>query len=374
MVDPYNKNNKRLKNNISKRKFGKSLDDLYDSVNYDLAHILIERTEAEIQTLDIDIYNLSALTHTGSNVKTIFEKMQESRKNNRFVIIREDMMKVLQTLDLSDKVVKKFRCIYADIPWSFNNKNTGGSMTSGAEAKYVTMTHDRVLALGDIIRDVAHKDSILFMWVPTSMQKEATEVMREWGFEYKTKLYWVKTGKMGMGFWFRNSVEELWIGIRGNVKAFNMQQSNAMELDRQEHSHKPQYFRDVIDECVRRSFSELETVEHIKKLELFYAKNHNDYDNIETLRQNGWVLHGYDMDDNEDIANVLIKQYYLEDMSNVISVRSGFRYRVDKYDLGRLATLFREEKNKRMVMSKIYYTKREQPRQEIDLQTYGLHV
>ena len=41
--------------------------------------------------------------------------------------------------DLST-VSKKYNIIYADPPWSFNNKNTGGSMTSGASSVYPVMT------------------------------------------------------------------------------------------------------------------------------------------------------------------------------------------------------------------------------------------
>ena len=34
---------------------------------------------------------------------------------------------------------KLYNIIYADTPWSYNNKKTGGSMKSGAESKYPTM-------------------------------------------------------------------------------------------------------------------------------------------------------------------------------------------------------------------------------------------
>ena len=74
-----NDGNKRFKNNISKRKFGKSLDDLYGSINYDLAHMLIEKNEIEISTLDIDIYNIGAMTHTGSSSQNIFDRIAESK-------------------------------------------------------------------------------------------------------------------------------------------------------------------------------------------------------------------------------------------------------------------------------------------------------
>ena len=35
---------------------------------------------------------------------------------------------------------KKYNVIYADPPWSFKNKNTGGGLKSGASSHYETMT------------------------------------------------------------------------------------------------------------------------------------------------------------------------------------------------------------------------------------------
>jgi len=35
---------------------------------------------------------------------------------------------------------KKYNIIYADPPWRYANKKTGGSMKSGAEAHYPTMS------------------------------------------------------------------------------------------------------------------------------------------------------------------------------------------------------------------------------------------
>jgi hypothetical protein len=78
---------KKIKNNSSKRKFGKSMDELYDSI-YDLSHLLIEKIRNRIPTLDIDIYNLSAMTHTGNGTYNIIDKIKESRRNRHYIVFR----------------------------------------------------------------------------------------------------------------------------------------------------------------------------------------------------------------------------------------------------------------------------------------------
>lgn len=64
---------------------------------------------------------------------------------------------------LNSDANKKYNIIYADPPWSFNNKKTGGSMSSGASQKYDTMemyqmagmilNTDPVVMLSDVIAD-----------------------------------------------------------------------------------------------------------------------------------------------------------------------------------------------------------------------------
>jgi hypothetical protein len=41
----------------------------------------------------------------------------------------------------------KYNVIYADPPWTFNNKNTGGSFKSGAANKYKVMTLEDIILL-----------------------------------------------------------------------------------------------------------------------------------------------------------------------------------------------------------------------------------
>ena len=72
------------------------------------------------------------------------------------------------------------------------------------------------------------------------------EVMKAWKFKYKTKIYWRKTGNLGLGYWFRGQVEECLVCVRGDVKAFRLQKPNFIQSKAREHSRKPEEFFQLI--------------------------------------------------------------------------------------------------------------------------------
>jgi len=141
--------------------------------------------------------------------------------------------------------VKKYQIIYADPPWSYKNKRTGGTMQSGAANKYSTMSVGDICALP--VSDISDRNSVLFLWATVPLLPEALEVMKAWGFKYKTMLTWRKIMSLGMGFWFRGQTEHLLLGVRGKVKAFRIQKPNFVQCKVGRHSQKPQEFRDLIE-------------------------------------------------------------------------------------------------------------------------------
>lgn len=141
----------------------------------------------------------------------------------------------------------KFDIIYADPPWAYRNKKTGGSMKSGAETKYPTMAIDELCALP--VRQIAAKNSVIFLWATVPLLQEAFQLMGAWGYKYKTMLTWHKTGRLGLGFWFRGQTEHLLFGTRGNVKAFRLQQVNVIQAPVLQHSRKPPAFRQMIEQA-----------------------------------------------------------------------------------------------------------------------------
>jgi N6-adenosine-specific RNA methylase IME4 len=136
----------------------------------------------------------------------------------------------------------KYRVIVADPAWSFSDKLTMSSTKRGAAANYSTLRVSDIVALP--VASVAADDSILALWVPSSMLSDGLSVMEAWGFKQKTIWTWVKTSKsgglaFGMGRTFRACSEHALLGVRGKPKCLNRSQRN-VSLDLQlAHSAKP---------------------------------------------------------------------------------------------------------------------------------------
>lgn len=144
----------------------------------------------------------------------------------------------------------QFEVLYIDPPWKFRNENTGGSMKSGACQKYPVMDLEAIMRLP--VQALAAPSSILALWVPTSLKfSHGAPVMAAWDFEYITTVYWEKTGRLGMGFWFRNQVEELLIcrRRRGHVEPFRCQVPNIIHAPAEAHSTKPEAFRQLLEKA-----------------------------------------------------------------------------------------------------------------------------
>lgn len=141
----------------------------------------------------------------------------------------------------------KYKVIYADVPWTYRNERTGGSMSSGSAQKYKTLSLPDILSLPVAL--VADRDSVLFLWATTPLLPEALSVMSAWGFTYKTSLYWRKIMSLGMGFWYRGQVEQLLLGVRGRVKAFRIQKPNFIQTKVRDHSQKPEEMRELVELC-----------------------------------------------------------------------------------------------------------------------------
>ncbi len=108
-----------------------------------------------------------------------------------------------------------YRCIVADAPWQFSDKLPGNRR--GAEKHYDVMGVQDIARIElPPIADDAH----LFFWRVSSMQQEALDVIRAWGFTVKSELVWLKrtkTGKrhFGMGHHTRLEHEVCLIATRG---------------------------------------------------------------------------------------------------------------------------------------------------------------
>lgn len=85
-------------------------------------------------------------------------------------------------------MVKKYNIIYADPPWSYYNDST--AMPDCTTVKGMRRPPYRVLSSQDIaelpIGDICADNCILFIWTTDYHLERCLEVIRAWGFEYKT--------------------------------------------------------------------------------------------------------------------------------------------------------------------------------------------
>lgn len=156
-----------------------------------------------------------------------------------------------------------FGTILADPPWRFSNRTGKMAPEHRRLARYLTMSHDDIMELP--VPQLALPQSHLYLWVPNALVREGLEVMRRWGFTYKTNLVWYKVRKdggpdgRGVGFYFRNVTEMVLFGTRGHIRTLGpgRRQVNVIATRKREHSRKPDELYDVIEECSPGPYLEL---------------------------------------------------------------------------------------------------------------------
>lgn len=123
--------------------------------------------------------------------------------------------------------------IYADPPWRYDFSLTKSRMV---ENHYPTMTTDEICKLDCHAAD----DSGLFLWATAPKIEDAIQVIKAWGFTYKTQMVWIKD-KIGMGYYCRNQHEILMIATKGKFHPPppDVRPSSVIHAKRNKHSKKP---------------------------------------------------------------------------------------------------------------------------------------
>jgi N6-adenosine-specific RNA methylase IME4 len=157
----------------------------------------------------------------------------------------------------------RFGTVLADPPWQFNNRTGKMAPEHKRLHRYRTMSVPEIssLPVRDVVADQAH----LYLWVPNALLAEGLEVMKAWGFTYKTNIVWYKVRKdggpdgRGVGFYFRNVTELLLFGIRGRLRTLQPGRTavNLLMSRKQEHSVKPEHAYDLLEKCSPGPYLEL---------------------------------------------------------------------------------------------------------------------
>lgn len=193
-------------------------------------------------------------------------------KNNQ-TIARKNPKAAVKLGDLAKRRIKA-SVVYADPPWTYRTGTGTGTSKVAPERHYPTMPLDKINGMGDHIKEIAAKNSILWLWVPNSLVKDGFEVMEAWGFEYVTNMVWCKPRACLSPGAIKPQHEMLLIGKRGAGLA---PQRNAhansvvVTKGKKAHSEKPKEFSATIERLYSKA----------AKIELFARK-----------QRTGWIAWG----------------------------------------------------------------------------------
>ena len=151
--------------------------------------------------------------------------------------------------------------IEADPAWEFAPRLPKGEGKS-AQAHYECMPLDAIKALP--VNQIARRDCWLFLWTCAPMLDQGFEVMRAWGFTYKTRVACRKMtrpgkngdpGKVrtGPGYVVRTQHEDVLIGCVGEPHYARALPSIIDGVAR-EHSRKPDEFYSMIEAFAPRAY------------------------------------------------------------------------------------------------------------------------
>lgn len=179
---------------------------------------------------------------------------------------------------------KKYSILLVDPPWDYKNWNKKWHQEHAesrwAGRKYDLMDTEHLKQLN--VNDIADKNAVLFLWTISTMLPEALDVIKAWGFTYKTVAFvWVKKNKIadsffwGMGFWTRSNTEICLLAVKGKpLPRVSRSVHQIVYSSVRKHSQKPDEVRDKI----------VELLGDIPRIELFARE-----------RAEGWDSHGNEL-------------------------------------------------------------------------------
>jgi N6-adenosine-specific RNA methylase IME4 len=181
-------------------------------------------------------------------IEELLSRAERERLSKRDLreAVRKHKEEQRKYIDLAN-APEKYAVIYADPPWQY----TSGDQHGEDEQHTVLSDHYSAMSLQQIcalpVRQIAHDNCVLFLWVTSLLLEEAFQIVRSWGFEYKTSMVWDKV-KHNVGNYVSVRHELLLICTRGETPKVPKLVDSVYTEERTEHSRKPRYFRDLIDE------------------------------------------------------------------------------------------------------------------------------
>ncbi len=156
----------------------------------------------------------------------------------------------------------KYKTILADPPWEYEDKKGDLASMGAATSAYSTMPLEGIKRLP--VKYIAQEDSLLLLWTTGPKIEEALEVIKAWGFRYRTLAFvWCKLNPLaiglysGLGSWVNSNVEFVLLAKRGSPKRLNKNVKQILFAPRREHSRKPDEIYGRIEQLSEGPFIEL---------------------------------------------------------------------------------------------------------------------
>lgn len=186
--------------------------------------------------------------------------------------------------------MKKYQIIYADPPWSYDDKMKGNPI--GALENYPTMTISELCNLN--IKDIIAEDAVLFLWVTSPKLNECWQIIKSWGFKYKTVAFcWNKTTTgdnwvHNMGRWTMGNIELCLLATKGHPKRICKNIKQLLIAPRTIHSKKPTEARLRI----------VKLIGDLPRIELFARKEEMLFD---AMGFDGWDVWGNEVESDIEL-------------------------------------------------------------------------
>lgn len=221
-----------------------------------------------LDELEITLANSSRWQQIASIPAETFEQYIAEMKGESKELTTAGMLRIARESNKEKRPVRfsdnKYRVIYADPPWKYGN--TMPDYMGVQDDHYKLMSMEEICAMP--VRDIAEPNAVLFLWVTSPILEESFQVVRAWGFEYKSSFVWDKV-KHVMGHYNSVRHELLLVCVRGSCQPDVRQLFDSVySEDRTEHSKKPEFFRTVIDTIYPNG----------KRIELFAREKHDNWD------------------------------------------------------------------------------------------------
>jgi N6-adenosine-specific RNA methylase IME4 len=141
---------------------------------------------------------------------------------------------------------RTYPIILADPPWQYE-RPAFGILTRSEDEHYPSMALDEICALP--VGDLASPNAMLFLWVSAPILAQGLEVIRAWGFAYRTGMVWDKQSSIP-GRYVRQQHEHLLIARRGEfpMPLEKDRPPSVISTPRRGHSRKPDEAYAVIEQ------------------------------------------------------------------------------------------------------------------------------